>query len=409
MINSNHRGEDRLENYIKQNGKLKLPDRFQVLKIKEDEYKLVSLHESLGFHVDSQVSRVLDLILPQLQRGCTLDEIQQSVNPQMWPVALDMLKDLADRGLVKNDASPQWWESIPQDEKETYTEQIRFFSNFRMLGEKPVPGESQGIAETNFLAQQKLKESRILIIGLGRVGSRLACGLAQAGVGYIYGSDPGRLEFGNSLDSAYSSSDAGESREMLLEKSIIKANPHVKYTPLGATSLFDKGSEALPGDLDLLVLCEEHFSPDHIETINRICLETGLVWISYRNFGHRFEIGPMVVPHETACYRCLELRRMANNPSYDDLLKTQRSMFDHNMALGALNITSGYELLAIEVIKILTNFSRPLTYSSVYTFDLASFEGKFHPVLKIPRCPVCGGPSRDRPSVRIWDLNELLD
>jgi bacteriocin biosynthesis cyclodehydratase domain-containing protein len=62
----------------------------------------------------------------------------------------------------------------------------------------------------------------------------------------------------------------------------------------------------------------------------------------------------------------------------------------------------GTDLLALEVIKILTRFSQPVTYGSLFTLDLLTFEAALHPVLKIPRCPHCSPAAAQRPALIIW-------
>jgi bacteriocin biosynthesis cyclodehydratase domain-containing protein len=160
---------------------------------------------------------------------------------------------------------------------------------------------------------------------------------------------------------------------------------------------------------DLIVLCDDGFDPDCFDSVNRYCLEQRLTWTSYRDLGTRYEIGPLVVPFETACFACLEQRRRGNVPSYDERLTMRRALSAAGGSLGRLNLTLGGDVLALEVIKVLTRFGRPMTYGAVYSFDVASLEGVLHPVLKLPRCRACGHPARDRATVSFWDPAELLD
>jgi len=117
--------------------------------------------------------------------------------------------------------------------------------------------------------------------------------------------------------------------------------------------------------------------------------------------GARYEVGPSVLPRETACFRCLELRRASNFPNYGSFVGARRALALESLSPGSLNITLGYEVLALEVVKLLTGFGRAATHGSLFTFDLITLEAKAHPVLKVPRCPACG-PTTDRAPVTIW-------
>jgi bacteriocin biosynthesis cyclodehydratase domain-containing protein len=220
--------------------------------------------------------------------------------------------------------------------------------------------------------QHRLKTARVRVLGPGRVGARLAEALAAVGVGAVSVAEP------SSIDE--------------------------RTRPDGAGG-------AAPGEErpSLLVLCDDGFDPDCFDAVNRYCLEQRLPWTSYRDLGTRYEVGPLVVPFETACFACLEQRRRGNVPSYDERLAMRRALSAAGGSLGRLNLALGCDVLALEVVKALTRFSRPTTYGAVYSFDVASLEGTLHPVLKLPRCPACGHTARDRATVSFWDPAELLD
>ena len=358
--------------------------------------------------VDNANDHVLELVLPRLQEGCTLTELLNGFDDAERPIVLGVIKDLSERGLLLNDITSAAKETVSVQEASMYAEQARFFSNYRARTDEPPDAEHMEFVDASSLLQHKLKESRILLIGLGRIGSRLASGLSYAGVGHIYGSDLAEVRQRDLIDSSYRSADAGQPREVVLQNVLRQVNPFIEYTPLGVSSLFEQDARGVPEKLDLLILCEDRFDPDQYAAMNQLCLNRHIPWTSCRNFGFKFEIGPLIVPYETACFHCLELRKAGNLSFYDDFITTQRLLKAQAVSLGNLNITLGYELLAVEVIKILTNFSRPMTYGSVFSFDLVTFEGKLHPVLKIPRCPECSNVARNQPTINIWDPNELF-
>jgi molybdopterin-synthase adenylyltransferase len=388
--------------------RIKLADRFQVLKISNREYKFASLSESTVVRIENATDQVLDVVLTKLQRGSELEEILQAVDTSQHQIVFGIIRDLSARSLLREEPVSSSDSNISNQERDIYREQAKFFSNFRPYSMEPTPTGSIDLVDSSVLVQRKLKASSVMLVGLGRIGSRLATGLAHMGLGQLYGSDPLQVTNEDTTDSGYSLSDVGSIREEVLKSMIKQVNHFIKYVPMGIGSVFEQDPTMLPNNLDLLVLCEDRFNPDHYGVINRFCLDRQITWTSYRNLGLRFEVGPMIVPRETACFKCLELRKAANLYFYEDFLATQRNLLANSVSLGSLNITLGYEALALEVIKILTNFSRPVTYGSVFSFDVVGLTGKLHPVLKIPRCPACSNVSRDRPTFSIWRPDELF-
>ena len=157
---------------------------------------------------------------------------------------------------------------------------------------------------------------------------------------------------------------------------------------------------------DLIVLVDDQYDPKQFDRTNLASLRTKVPWIGYKNVSTRVEIGPTVIPFETACYTCLELRREGNPENQLFSSETLDHLASAGKSLGQVFLSPGIDLLALEVIKIIARFSSPVTYGSLYTLDLLTLESRIHPVLKIPRCPACGR-LESRPQTDFW-LGESL-
>jgi bacteriocin biosynthesis cyclodehydratase domain-containing protein len=376
------------------NAIFRIARRYQILASPGGKYRFISLTSALRVHSEEH-EEVLAKILPLLANGVSTDSLLAAVGRESSARVLGLLDQLRSRGLV---------EELPpsaSDAAEQCTDQDRFFDNFPTLGFEPPNLDAPG-GPSPLPAQRKLADASVLVVGLGRVGSRFTCSLAQAGVGAIWGADPGVVTDEDLRDSGYEPASRDANRENWLTGVIGRINDRVTYRPLGTGGIWDPRSWRLPEALSLLVLCDDGFDPDRHDTINQICLDRALTWTSYRALGAKYEIGPTIVPRQTACFKCLELRKSANLDSYDNRREIWRSLAAQELSVGRLNITVGSDVLALEVIKILTGFSRPITYGSLYTFDLLTLEAAAHPVLKIPRCPQCSPAATSRPSLIIW-------
>ena len=66
-----------------------------------------------------------------------------------------------------------------------------------------------------------------------------------------------------------------------------------------------------------------------------------------------------------------------------------------------LGVALGLDWLAVEVIKLFTDIGEPVSRGRVMFIDYLSGLPELHPLLRVPRCPVCG-PAR-KPQIRLWE------
>ncbi len=84
--------------------------------------------------------------------------------------------------------------------------------------------------------QLRLKKSRILVAGVGGLGSVVLYYLVAAGVGEVVFIDDGVVELSNlQRQVLYTTEDIGEPKVLVAEKRLRALNPHVKLVPVKAT------------------------------------------------------------------------------------------------------------------------------------------------------------------------------
>ncbi|UUZ94710.1 TOMM precursor leader peptide-binding protein [Paenibacillus sp. P25] len=106
-------------------------------------------------------------------------------------------------------------------------------------------------------------------------------------------------------------------------------------------------------------------------------------------------IGPLIVPDETCCYACYELRLQSNGASG---LTQRPQVFDLSQSL-VLGIVS------LEIVKWLSrdkNTFLPLTLEHSLEFDAFYLQGDLQPVYRVPSCPVCGARSKPEAAPQSW-------
>ncbi|MET0553032.1 MAG: TOMM precursor leader peptide-binding protein [Vicinamibacteria bacterium] len=159
---------------------------------------------------------------------------------------------------------------------------------------------------------------------------------------------------------------------------------------------------------DLLFSCAEEPSVGYWETVNAASLRTGTPWLRCSLDGYKGLVGPLVIPYETACYRCCRLRERSNarNPAEHNAFESWLEEHpDHGVRYGGLSpfepIVAGYA--ALEAVRLLTRITalESPTVGHLLVVDLLTYETERHRVLKVPRCAACG-QGRGRASRKAW-------
>jgi bacteriocin biosynthesis cyclodehydratase domain-containing protein len=249
------------------------------------------------------------------------------------------------------------------------------------------------------LYQQRLSAASVLVYGLGRIGSHLVRLLTACGVGSVLGVDDGDVTMDDVYaDSWYSQANAGTSRLEALAGLVKAANPQITFEPITR----DQDIHHALDQATLAVLATDIYHPREYLDFNQACLGAQATWISCRATGFECNIGPLVIPGETPCFACLTERLQSNAGSYNEYIALHAHLNDHVLPGGSLMITHGVDLAAHEIVKVLTGFAPPSTYSHMYSMNLLTLEARLHPVLKIPRCASCGVGAVRAPSVQLW-------
>ena len=139
-------------------------------------------------------------------------------------------------------------------------------------------------------------------------------------------------------------------------------------------------------------------SPAVLETVNSASLKGGWPWIPGRIELGVGMIGPTVIPGQSACYRCFELRRQANLTSQPASHPAAEG--DAAAAAGPLAACVG-SLLALEAVRLVSGFAQPQSIGRIMLLDFFAPEISSRRILRLPNCPDCGYGSRRLPAIPV--------
>jgi molybdopterin-synthase adenylyltransferase len=385
---------------VQRDERLKIPDRFTLIPAGPGEYRLHSLTFSLALRGSS--SDLLSHLLPLVDGVRTVADLVGELESFGENSVYDTLEYLMTVGALERASAS----SEDGDQLRRYQPQIAFFSHFIPLAQSSGSVEL-GVPKSGLEYQERIRCSHVAIFGVGRVGSQLIRSLALAGVGKITAVDSESVgEMDLNSDAWFTRDQKRINRAEATLRLVEAANPSVKIKAVQEPLAVGQLQELL-AESDFAVLCRDHFNPAEYETFNLAALAVKKSWTSARLAGFEFQIGPTVIPFETCCYQCFDLRRKSNLPDFAEYMLVEDFLRENRLRSEALAFTPGTALVALEVLKGITWFMAPATYSHVYTLNLLTMESKLNPVLKIPRCPACGRSAQPRPTIHAWQQSKM--
>jgi adenylyltransferase/sulfurtransferase len=220
--------------------------------------------------------------------------------------------------------------------------------------------------------QLRLKQGRVLIIGLGGLGAPVALYLAAAGVGELHLADFDTVDLTNLQRQIIHDTDSvGLSKVESAVRRLTAINPEVRLVPHPAAMDEDSLADAVD--------CSDNFSTR--EAVNAACVAAGKPLVSgaaIRLEGQLSVFDPRRA--ESPCYHCLY-----GHGSEAELTCSEAGV------LGPLVGLVG-SLQALEALKLLAGFGEPLV-GRLLLIDALGTRFRELRVKRDPGCSVCGKPT----------------
>ncbi len=232
------------------------------------------------------------------------------------------------------------------------------------------------LPEIDIQEQERLLAARVLVIGLGGLGSPVALYLAAAGVGKLTLVDFDTVELSNlQRQIIHGTPDLGAQKVASARERLLAINPEVQVTSIAARLMPDELRREVEA-ADVVLDCTDNFEVRY--AINDTCWRTGTRLVSgaaIRFEGQLLVIDPGIP--DSPCYRCL----------YQDAPDTELNC----AVTGVLAPVVGTigTLQALEAIKLLLGIGESLA-GYLLTFDAKHMQWQKLKLPKNPSCQVCG-------------------
>lgn len=223
--------------------------------------------------------------------------------------------------------------------------------------------------------QQKLFDARVLIVGLGGLGSPAALYLVAAGVGTLIIADDDQVHISNlQRQILFTGEDIGEAKSAAAERHLQRLNPDIKLVPLHQ-HLTGEHLDKLVRQADVVLDCSDNMATR--QAVNAACVANNTPLITASAVGLGGQLMVLTPPWQQGCYRCV----------WQDEHETERNC----RTAGVLGPVVGVmgTLQALEAIKLLTGMT-PAT-GTLRLFDARQHSWTTLKMQKSLHCPVCGG------------------
>ena len=234
------------------------------------------------------------------------------------------------------------------------------------------------LPEIDAEGQMKLADAKVLIIGVGGLGSAVSIYLTAAGVGELVLVDFDNVDLSNlQRQIVHGQSDIGRPKVESARDRLRALNPDVKLKLINH-QLDDSALQLETDDATVVVDASDNF--DTRFAVNRACVLTRTPLVS--GAAIRFEAQISVfnpLSPDSPCYRCL----------YSDTAMTDQTCTENGVLSPLLGIVGSMQ--AVETMKLIMDIGTTLQ-GKLMLIDVLNMEWQTASLGKNPECPVCGKP-----------------
>jgi molybdopterin/thiamine biosynthesis adenylyltransferase len=224
--------------------------------------------------------------------------------------------------------------------------------------------------------QIRLRESKVLVIGAGGLGSPAAFYLTAAGIGTLGIVDHDQVELSNlQRQILHSTLDLGKEKLQSAREKLSRFNPEVEIQTY-STLLDEANAPEIFAPYDFIIDGSDNFATKFVVNDAAVALK--------KPFSHagilRFQGQTMtVIPQKSACYRCV----FREPPPPGEIPGCQQAGI-----LGAIAGTIG-SIQATEAIKFLIGMEEDLLVDRLLVYDAKKLNFRTVEVRRDPRCQAC--------------------
>ena len=237
------------------------------------------------------------------------------------------------------------------------------------------------LPEIDAQGQLRLTGSRVLIIGLGGLGSAASIYMTAAGVGHLVLVDFDTVDLSNlQRQILHQTDDIGRPKTDSAREHLAAINPNVRLSVIDHVLEGDELFEQVR-DADVVIDASDNFNTRF--TINEACVSAGTPLVSAAAIRFEAQVSVFDSTRENSpCYRCL----------YGEDAAVEETCTANGVMAPLLGVIGSIQ--AAEAMKLIMGIGETLT-GKLLLVDLLRMEWHVAKLRKDPDCPVCGNRQKN--------------
>ncbi|PRY74223.1 HesA/MoeB/ThiF family protein [Alkalibacterium olivapovliticus] len=298
----------------------------------------------------------------------TVEQIAEKIEKEYPEVTYsdvnDVINTVSSYPYIMEDHKLQRSSNLSNVQIERHSRNMNFLSNFDPDG------------TTKYDKMEAIINSKVLVIGLGGVGSSVILNLAALGVSKIVGVDFDKVDLSNlNRQLLYDEADVGSYKADSSKRRINQFNSEVDFETLNQKieSSRDVKELIVKYDIDFIFCAADQPSIWIYKWINQACIETLTPWI-YGGNSEATSYFQTILPGETSCFQCRE----------DNLIESSKEGTDKYFSVlnngyatqnNCLAATSGCltAFMIFDFIRVIADFDKPRGINKLFTIDYRDY------------------------------------
>lgn len=239
---------------------------------------------------------------------------------------------------------------------------------------------------------ENIQGSKVVVIGLGAVGTWVAINLVQSGVKNLVIIDNDTIDNTNlHRQYGYYEKDVGRKKGDVLSEKLMKMNSDIKVKVI-LDYLDEKLLEKLDiMDSDLIINCADQPNVDTTSLwIGQYCMKYRIPHIVGGGYNmHLSLIGQTIIPFKSACIKCFEEKLKKINKIDTNSVK---KLVVKNRKIGSFGPMCSIiaSFIGIEAIKVLSQYIEPANINRRGEFNIFTMDMTYTDFPRIEDCIWCG-------------------
>lgn len=278
-----------------------------------------------------------------------------------------------------------------EDVSRNYTEQLSSYETTRWSRNIEFFGAHCKAQDNKYSYQEKLKSAKVVIFGLGGVGSNVLYNLVGMGAQNIIAVDFDEVELSNlNRQIIYNESDVGKLKSVAARNRILQFSSEVNIEFINKKISCSANIEELIFGQDIVICAIDQPREKIMDWFNAACIKHNVPFLTGA-LDSRLAIYYTILPGKTGCIECWKASASKSNFMFQNLIQQKDfvpSKSPNVAIMPFMSILSG--LMACEFLKIITGLSEPQSLGKLHAFDFYSSQITISESWeKNPACLIC--------------------